>query len=171
MAVCGFSSTLSLATVILSEWVSAIFWTTGAIMRQGAHHSAQKSTSTGLAPETSLSKSASVAVIVFSDIVMPAAGRPLPPRVWRPAPWKPAVVSERTFSFIRLQPPLGVDGGGAAHPGRGHRLPVGEVHHVSGAEDPPDGGSGVVERLEVSALVAIPLTREQRRVRILFNHH
>src|SRR5215204_2830760 len=47
-AICGFSSMFSLATVSLSLCCVAISSRTGATILQGPHHSAQKSTSTGL---------------------------------------------------------------------------------------------------------------------------
>src|SRR5690606_37904486 len=62
--VIGFSSMLTLATVSLSAISPAISLSAGAICRQGPHHSAQKSTSTG--PDdfrTSLSKEASVTLV------------------------------------------------------------------------------------------------------------
>ena len=46
-AVDGFSSTFSFATTI-SSWSAATSSRIGAIMRHGPHHSAQKSTMTGL---------------------------------------------------------------------------------------------------------------------------
>src|SRR4029078_11562356 len=56
----GFSSTLSFTILTLSPMVPAISSSAGAIMRQGAHHSAQKSTTTGpVALSTSASKLAS----------------------------------------------------------------------------------------------------------------
>src|SRR6478609_8292911 len=45
--IAGFSSVLSL-TMVTSSWSRAISSRTGATARQGPHHSAQKSTSTGL---------------------------------------------------------------------------------------------------------------------------
>src|SRR6516225_2268447 len=47
-AVCGFSSTLSLTTFTLGPSEPAISSSAGAMLRQGPHHSAQKSTTTGL---------------------------------------------------------------------------------------------------------------------------
>src|SRR6266852_2881718 len=47
-AVCGFSSTLSLTIFTLPSSDPAISSSAGAIIRQGPHHSAQKSTTTGL---------------------------------------------------------------------------------------------------------------------------
>src|ERR1700679_2337568 len=57
----GFSSILSLAMRILSLYVSAISSRMGAIILQGPHHSAQKSSNTGLSDlRTSLSNVASL---------------------------------------------------------------------------------------------------------------
>src|SRR5262245_26165457 len=59
-AVFGLSSTLSFTILTLSPMEPAISSSAGAIMRQGPHHSAQKSTTTGpFALSTSASKSAS----------------------------------------------------------------------------------------------------------------
>src|SRR4030088_744405 len=46
-AVCGFSSTLSLTIFTFSPREPAISSSAGAIIRQGPHHSAQKSTTDG----------------------------------------------------------------------------------------------------------------------------
>src|SRR6516164_4863635 len=68
-AVCGFSSTLSLTIFTLPLSVPAISSSAGAIMRQGPHHSAQKSTTTGpVAFNTSDSK-------VVSETLLTAMGR------------------------------------------------------------------------------------------------
>src|SRR5574340_1707641 len=68
VAVAGFSSTLSLATVI-AGYSAAISSSTGSIMRQGPHHGAQKSRTTGLSlPITSASKVASVTCLRVSLI-------------------------------------------------------------------------------------------------------
>src|ERR1700761_376045 len=57
---CGFSSMFNLAMVIFSASSVESSSSAGAIMRQGPHHSAQKSTSTGfLASRTSAWKEAS----------------------------------------------------------------------------------------------------------------
>src|SRR6185312_8679568 len=56
----GFSSTLSFTILTLSPMTPAISSRAGAIMRQGPHHSAQKSTTTGLVDlSTSVSNVAS----------------------------------------------------------------------------------------------------------------
>src|SRR6201747_1941486 len=66
IAICGFSSMFTLATVILSAYSPAISSRTGATCLHGPHHSAQKSTSTGpSACSTSAAKLASVTVLVF----------------------------------------------------------------------------------------------------------
>src|SRR5215469_11939613 len=71
----GFSSTLSLTIFTLPLSELEISSNAGAIMRQGPHHSAQKSTTTGpLALSTSLSKVASVTFstmeyLVFAGVV------------------------------------------------------------------------------------------------------
>jgi len=49
VAVAGFSSTLSLRILTLPFMAPAISSSAGAIIRQGPHHSAQKSTTTGSA--------------------------------------------------------------------------------------------------------------------------
>src|SRR5262249_43024017 len=60
LAVCGFSSTLSLTILTLPLSEPAISSSAGAIILQGPHHSAQKSTTTGSADlSTWASKSAS----------------------------------------------------------------------------------------------------------------
>src|SRR6202023_3999834 len=65
----GFSSTLSLTIFTLPLSVPAISSSAGAIMRQGPHHSAQKSTTTGpVAFNTSDSK-------VVSETLLTAMGR------------------------------------------------------------------------------------------------
>src|SRR3954447_25044504 len=72
-AISGFSSMLTLATVILSPCSVAISSSTGATILHGPHHSAQKSTSTGLSlPSTSVSNVASVTVLVAAPMVTPS---------------------------------------------------------------------------------------------------
>src|ERR1700710_398638 len=61
---CGFSSMFNLAIVTFSPSSADSSSSAGAIMRQGPHHSAQKSTSTGfLASSTSVWKEASDTLI------------------------------------------------------------------------------------------------------------
>src|SRR6476469_808802 len=62
---------LSFAMVSLSPCSAAISSRTGATILQGPHHSAQKSTSTGLSlPSTSLAKLWSVTVLVLPAMVV-----------------------------------------------------------------------------------------------------
>src|SRR5271166_58385 len=70
-AVLGFSSTLSLTILTLPLSDLEISSKAGAIMRQGPHHSAQKSTTTGsLALSTSLSKVASVVLSTMANLTV-----------------------------------------------------------------------------------------------------
>src|SRR3954470_16988192 len=101
---------LSLAMVSLSACSAAISSSTGATILHGPHHSAQKSTRTGLSlPRTSLAKLASVTVTVFLPAmdVAPSRGG------W----WGSALVEGLG------EPALGVDRGGGTRAGRGDRLP------------------------------------------------
>src|SRR5213595_2130554 len=67
-----FSSTLTLATLIASAFSRAISSSKGAIILHGPHHSAQKSTSTGLSLcSTSLANVASVTVLVLAPTGAP----------------------------------------------------------------------------------------------------
>src|SRR5207244_3230835 len=64
--VCGFSSMLTLATVTLPSMSSARSLRNGAIILQGPHHSAQKSTRTGsVAWSTTVSKLLSLTEVGF----------------------------------------------------------------------------------------------------------
>src|SRR5580704_18175905 len=79
-AVCGFSSTLSLTILTLPLSDPEISSSAGAIMRQGPHHSAQKSTTTApLAFNTSESKSASETLptaMRITSFCLPPENRP-----------------------------------------------------------------------------------------------
>src|SRR3990170_1171301 len=76
--VLGFSSMLSLAIVTFSLYSVAISLSMGAIILQGPHHSAQKSSNTGpLALTTSSSKLASVTCTIVSLLT-----RNSPPGGW-----------------------------------------------------------------------------------------
>src|SRR5690348_8002504 len=75
-AVFGLSSTFSLTILTLSPIAPAISSSAGAIMRQGPHHSAQKSTTTGpSALSTSASKSVSEALPTAMEITSFGLGR------------------------------------------------------------------------------------------------
>ncbi len=74
-AVSGLASMSSLATVTLSAWVDEISSSTGAIIRQGPHQSAQKSTMTGLSDcRTSAVKLASVTLMVAMGFLVSPGG-------------------------------------------------------------------------------------------------
>ena len=71
IGVSGFSSMFSFPMAARPLYSSASPSTAGAIIRQGPHHSAQKSTRTGLSEfSTVFSKSPSVSVNVFSEAIV-----------------------------------------------------------------------------------------------------
>src|SRR5712672_2732679 len=89
VAVAGLSSTLSLTILTLSPSEPAISSSAGAIMRQGPHHSAQKSTTTG--PEafnTSVSNvvSDTLPTAIGHLVVVAARRRRSTPNVGMPLP-------------------------------------------------------------------------------------
>src|SRR5690554_1009981 len=66
-AVASFSSIFNLAILTLPAYSSASTSSTGAIILQGPHQAAQKSTSTGMSePRTSASNELSVTLIILS---------------------------------------------------------------------------------------------------------
>src|SRR5215212_10913095 len=82
----GFSSILSFATVTLSPSSFEISSSAGPIIRQGPHHSAQKSTRTGRsAPRTSVAKLWSVTVLVAMAVESPGGLQRLT-SIWLLAP-------------------------------------------------------------------------------------
>src|SRR4051794_23730636 len=118
----------SLAIVSLSPCSAAISSRTGATILQGPHHSAQKSTSTGLSlPSTSLAKLVSVTVTV-----LPAIGRSPLCLAWGAWWVKPTRGSLSSLPLVEGlgEPPLGVDGRGGPRSGRGDGLAVDVVDHV-----------------------------------------
>src|SRR5690606_35017432 len=104
---------LSLA-IVMESCSAAISSRIGAIMRHGPHHSAQKSTRTGLSELIISSNSASVMVTGWLIGVSPC-------------------LSLQT-SFSGSQPTFGVDRRPAASAGGGHRLSIVGVGHVTGSE-------------------------------------
>src|SRR5580698_3068673 len=81
---CGFSSMFSLAMVTLSPSSADSSSSAGAIMRQGPHHSAQKSTRTGfLASRTSAWNEASDTLIGMGLILKTTAAPYLGTRTFR----------------------------------------------------------------------------------------
>src|SRR3954463_16231880 len=69
MAISGFSSTLSLAIVKLSPCSAAISPRIGAIILQGPHHSAQKSTITGLSAAATDSSNVEVVRVTIPAVM------------------------------------------------------------------------------------------------------
>src|SRR6476661_4540060 len=144
--IAGFSSVLSL-TMVTSSWSRAISSRTGATARHGPHHSAQKSTSTGL---SLLRTSASnVASVVLETAPM---GGPFNSGV-RAGSWVDPAGRVRQHRRRSMgEEPFGVEGRGTAGAGRGDRLAVGVVDEVAAGEDPGDVGAGAAPLDEHVAL-------------------
>src|SRR5215210_1236149 len=163
---------LSLAMVSLSACSEAISSSTGATILHGPHHSAQKSTSTGLSlPSTSSAKFASVTVTVLPAMWMSSSR-------W----WSCSQVA--TARRVRLCPPpsalveglgqpaLGVDRGGRAGAGRGDGLAVDVVDDVAAREDAVDvGARGRVLHLDVAVVVQLELTGEELAPGVVADGH
>src|SRR3954470_2610979 len=182
---------LSLAIVSLSACSAAISSSTGATILHGPHHSAQKSTSTGLSlPRTSLAKLASVTVTVL----LPAMRCSLSLRVCPPmrtggemdlcptATLQVPVASRREVpgqagSFLSPcsalveglgEPALGVDRRGGTGAGRRDGLPVDVVDDVATGEDAVHAGAGGrVVHHHVALVVQLQLAGEQLAARIV----
>src|SRR4051812_21723840 len=144
---------LSFAIVSLSPCSAAISSRTGATILQGPHHSAQKSTSTGLSlPSTSLAKLVSVTVTV-----LPAMGRS-PSRgltevpggrthrgmdLFQGCPARAGSAAPRLPLVEGLgQPALSVYRRGGTGAGRRDGLAVDVVDDVPAGEHPVDIGAG-----------------------------
>src|SRR6478735_1232191 len=135
-AISGFSSTLSLATVRCSACSPAISPRIGAIILHGPHHSAQKSTTTGLSEDATVSsKVALVRVTMPSAMVGPFGWDNDVTEGATPGPG--ALFRARSVSD-GLQPALAVDRGHAARTRCGDRLAVGVVLHIPTGEDAVD---------------------------------
>src|SRR3954452_7917671 len=126
----------TLAMVILSACSEAISSSTGATILQGPHHSAQKSTRTGLSlPRTSASNVASVTVLVAAAIDVSLS------RVYRANVRVRCVIPGRSVTVVG-QPALRVERGRTAGAGSGDRLPVGVVDEVAAREHAVEVGAG-----------------------------
>src|SRR5438270_9517483 len=111
---------LSFAIVSLSPCSRAISSRTGATILQGPHHSAQKSTGTGLSlPSTSLAKLASVTVTVLPAMVVLSGGSVC---LAATTPAGPPVCPASALVEGLGQPALGVDRRGRTGSGGGDRL-------------------------------------------------
>src|SRR4051794_20478465 len=127
----------TLAMVILSAFSTAISSSTGATILHGPHHSAQKSTRTGLSlPRTSVSNVASVTVFVAAPMSAPSGSMlrvTVKPRRW---------VSHSRGSLELGEPPLRVERRLAASAGGGDGLAVDMVDQIAAREDPVEVGPG-----------------------------
>src|SRR4051812_41071618 len=127
----------TLAMVILSAFSTAISSSTGATILHGPHHSAQKSTRTGLSlPRTSVSNVASVTVFVAAPMSAPS-GSMLPVTV-KPRRW----VRHSRGSLELGQPSFRVERGLAAGAGGGDGLAVNVVDEVAAGENAVEVGPG-----------------------------
>src|SRR3954469_8321240 len=159
---------LSLAIVSLSPCSFAISSSTGATILHGPHHSAQKSTRTGLSlPSTSSAKVASVTVTV-----LPAMG--VSSSRWESCSLVPTAAGARLCPAPSAlveglgQPALGVDRGGRAGAGGGDRLPVDVVDHVAAGEDAVDVRAGArVFDLQFALAVENEVAGEQLAARVV----
>src|SRR3954453_23183424 len=142
---------LTLTICTLSPISLAISLSSGSTFLQGAHQSAQKSTSTGLSDcSTSLTKVASVTALV--------------------APTWTSGSGKGSCSELdeRGDEPLGVQCGRADGAGRGDRLPVRVVHQVAGGEHAGDVGAGArVLNLHVALVVDLDLVAEELAARVV----
>src|SRR4051794_11535960 len=168
---------LSFAIVSLSPCSAAISSRTGATILQGPHHSAQKSTSTGLSlPSTSLAKLVSVTVTVLPAIGrspsrrlagMPtgATGRAVDvcPGLWTASLPLVEGIGEPAFGIHRRR---------GARAGRGDGLAVDVVDDVAAGEDAVDvGPGGRVLDLDVTLVVELELPGEQLAARVVPDGH
>src|SRR3954454_4346657 len=173
-ATAGASSTLSLARRILPAFSLAICSSTGATMRQGPHHSAQKSTMSG----TSAAPTSSSKVSLVSSVRLPisfvppqmsiSANAAEPRRIPLPVG---GGLDDLGLVGLGLQPPLGVDGRHAPRSRRGHRLPVGAVLDVAGGEHALHVQVRTSVGEQVRRVVHGQLAHEQVGVRVMPDGH
>jgi hypothetical protein len=135
----GFSSTLTFTILTLPAYSAASSSSAGPIWRQGPHHSAQKSTTTGMADlRTSASKVASVTATVFAPMVV-SPGRELSAAEPRQAPGGRQGIAARSSAALTISGSSGISCAVAVHstwpsrhggrgrfaPRRRHRRPAG----------------------------------------------
>src|SRR4051794_12212041 len=173
-AVSGLSSTLSLAICSRPDCSLAISSRAGAIILHGPHHSAQKSTTTGVSALPTLSsKVASERVTMCSATAavlsgVRSAGSLLTGATRSPGASFPSAWIRNRGSGVQgrvthgLEVALGLDGRHAPAAGRGDGLAVDVVLHVAAREDPLERGSGRAALGEdVAVLVEVELAGEQ----------
>src|SRR3954453_14945778 len=150
-AISGLSSTFSLAMAKWSDCSEAISLRIGAIILHGPHHSAQKSTTTGLSePRTTSSKGEVVRGTRPSAMAGPSFGGNLDVtdgsttasvtlfHVEPPGTSRPSAAAVRRSVGVGFQPTLAVDRRHAARARRRDRLPVGVVLDVTAGEPAVD---------------------------------
>src|SRR4051794_15197210 len=173
---------LSLAIVSLSPCSAAISSRTGATILQGPHHSAQKSTSTGLSlPSTSLAKLVSVTFTVLPAIgrsplcrlaVYCPLGKPIERWIYCKDPGPVLRTGSSPLVEGLGEPALGVDRGRRAGAGGGDRLAVDVVDDVTAGEDAVDVGPGRgVVNLDVALVVELQLAGEQLAPGVVADGH
>src|SRR4051794_3308069 len=165
----------SLAIVSLSACSAAISSRTGATILHGPHHSAQKSTSTGLSlPRTSEAKVASVTVLVLpAMVVLPGGSLRGCSRGVARRTGAAGVLCPRSALVEGLgQPALGIDRRGGAGARRGDGLAVDVVDDVTAGEDAVDvGARRRVLHLDVAGVVELELAGEQLAARVVADRH
>src|SRR5664279_4484320 len=158
----------SLTILTLPACSVAISSSTGATMRQGPHHSAQKSTNTGV----SLAKTSVAKVSSVTDWVVPTVGscRLSIGCAGKSAESRLSVRAggELGSGLLGGQPPLGVESGGAAGARRGDGLAVRVIDEVAAREDTFEIGArrGLVDH-HVAGLVNIDLAAEEFTARVV----
>src|SRR4051812_37376998 len=184
--VTGFSSTFIFKKVILSPCAVASSSRMGATWRHGPHHSAQKSTRTGLSDlRTCASNSASVTAAMLPTVVpfvrSSSGSTHSPRRMFPPA----EVRCDGSGQHLGVGPRLRLGGGlgdvlelaevalgvqrrRAAGARRGDGLAVVVVDEVARREDPRQVGAGRgVAGDDVAVLVELHLAGEQLRARVV----
>src|SRR6266540_7416132 len=172
-------SNFTIFTLSPISW--AISSRTGATRRHGGHHSAQKSTSTGVSDcRTSATNVSSVTALAALIAVAPSM-RAASPAAWsilpvagRPTPAGHAAPADpRAGSVLqRGDVALGVQRGRGAGTGGGDRLLVRVVDQVTGGEHARLAGprAGRVDQ-HVAVVVEVDLTAEHRAARVVADRH
>src|SRR6476646_5541375 len=172
---------LSLATFRASPRSLPISSTTGETMWHGTHHSAQKSTRTGVSdPRTVVWKSESPTEPMFAIVCAPSgvacsgsfAAFGAAPTGSQNVAFSRDIPRAGPLLSLLCEEALGVDRRLAALARRGHRLPVGVVGDVAGGEHArhPGLGRGVVHH-DVPVVVDRELIAEQRLRRVVADGH
>src|SRR5476651_678764 len=158
----------SLTILTLSACSVAISSSTGATMRQGPHHSAQKSTNTGV----SLAKTSVAKVSSVTDWVVPTVGS-CRLSIGCAGRSSGGGLSVRAGGKLRNgvlagQPPFGVEGGRTAGAGRGDGLAVGVIDEVAARKNTIEIGARrrLVDH-DIAGGVKLDLAAEQFAARVV----